>query len=116
MRRGGLLIAVRTQQEREPALASADEGSFDLVARGLQHGLQLAQGDLLFVLVPRDRVGLHAQVGLELLVGAEQFKALLVESRGSLSVKLAELVAVPIVRQNRKLRDSRPQRQLLSLE
>ena len=67
VRRGGLLIAVRTQQEREPALAPADEGSFDLVARGLQHGLQLAQRDLLFLVVPRDRIGLlflHEELGV----------------------------------------------------
>ena len=74
------------------------------------------QGDLLLLLVPSDRIGLFAQVGFELLVGLEELEALFVEGGRSLAVKLAELVAIPIVRQDRQFRDSRPERQLLPFE
>src|SRR5439155_17665923 len=73
VRRGWLLVAVRTEEAGEPAFAHLDEGPLDLVASCLQHGFQLVQRDLLLLFVPCDRIGLFAQLGFELFVGAQQF-------------------------------------------
>ena len=111
-----MLVAVRTEEEGEPAFAHLDEGPLDLVASCLQHGFQLVQRDLLLLFVPCDRIGLFAQLGFELFVGAQQFEALFVERGGSLAVQLAEHVAIPVARQDSQLRHGRPERQLLALE
>ena len=74
-----LILTVRTEQPLEPTLAHRNEASLDRIARSGEHGFELAQRDLLLLLVPRDRVGLFRQVRLELLVGAQQIEPLLVE-------------------------------------
>ena len=77
---------------------------------------QLAQGDLLLLLVPRDRVGLFRQVRIELFVGPQQLEPLFVEGGRPAPVQLAELVALRIVGEDREPRQRGAKRQLLPLE
>ena len=116
VRRRRLLLAVRPEQPLEPALAHRDERPLDRVACRGEHGLELAQRDLLLLLVTRDRVGLLGQVRLELLVRAQQLEPLLVELGRLLPVELAELVALLVVGDHREPRERRAKRQLLALE
>jgi hypothetical protein len=116
VRRRGLILAVRPEQPLEPAFAHRDERTFDLVARRSEDRLELAQRDLLLLLVTSDRVGLLGQVRLELLVRAQQFESLLVELGRLLPVQLTELVALLVIRDHCKTRERRAKRQLLTLE
>ena len=116
VRRGRLRLALRPEQPLEPRLAQLQERLLDPVARGDEDRFQLAQRDLLLLLVPRDRIRFPAEVRLELLVGAQQFEPLLVEPGRPAPVQLAELVAVLVVRDHGELCERRAQRQLLTLE
>ena len=79
MRGRGPLLTVRTEQPLEPAFAQRDVVPLDRVARSCENMFQLAQGDLLLLLVPRHRVRLFRQVRLQLLVSAEELEPLFVE-------------------------------------
>ncbi|TMK56543.1 MAG: hypothetical protein E6G60_18085 [Actinobacteria bacterium] len=111
-----LLLALGTEQPLEPLLSQREEALRDLVVRGLEHRRELAHGDLLFLLAPRDRVGLAGQIRLQLLVCAQQLEPLLVEARRCLVVDLAELVPVGVRVEHGELRLRRAERHLLAFE
>ena len=116
VRRRRLRLALGPEQPLEPLLAQLDERRLDLLARRHEDRLELAQRDLLLLLVARDRIGLAAQVRLELLVRADQVESLLVEVRGAPPVELSELVAILVLGDDRELCERRAQRKLLVLE
>ena len=103
MRRRRLRLALGPEQPLEPRLAQLDERRLDLLARRHEDRLELAQRDLLLLLVARDRIGLAAQVRLELLVRADQVEPLLVEVRGAPPIELSELLAVLVLGDDREL-------------
>src|SRR5436309_12480770 len=107
---------VLAQQEVEPALTPPDENDLDLLARRPEDRFELAQRDLLLLFVASDRVGLLAEIGLQLLVRAEQLEPLQVERRRRLALELTKLVTVPVARQNGQLGDRGSERELLTLE
>ena len=111
-----LRVALGTEQALEPFLAQRDESGLDLLARAVEHGRQVAHRDLLLLLVPSDRIGLCRELGLELLVGADQVEPVGVERGRSFAIDRRELVAVAIALDDRELRLRRPQRDLLALE
>src|SRR5690348_12201978 len=116
MRSVGNLGALRAEHSLEPLFAQGKEARLDLVARRPQYGLEVAESDLLLLLVPRDRVVFLRQIGLELLVRAHQVESLLVELRGLRAIDLAELVAIGVPVDHREARLRRAQGQLVALE
>ena len=116
MRRRGDLVAVLAEQALEPLLPQREEAHLDPVVRSCEHRAELAHRDLLLLFVPRDRVGLPGEVGLQLLVRAQELESLVVERGGRRLVDLAELLPVAVVVEDRKLRLCRAQRHLLALE
>src|SRR2546421_11783947 len=111
-----MLVALRTEQACEPPLPHRQERRLDLLTRRPQDGLELAQRDLLLLLAPRDGIRFFREVGLELLVGAQELEALLVELRRLPAVQLAELVPLPVVGDHREPGKGGAKWQLLPLE
>src|SRR5204862_3255215 len=109
-------LALGAKQALEPGLAQLQEGGLDLLARGAQHGLELAKRNLLLLLRARYGVRLVRQLGLELLVFAQEREPLLVQLGRLAPVELAQLVAVLVVRQHRELGECGAQGQLLAFE
>jgi len=108
------LFAVGAEQPVEPALAKLRVGVRRRLGRRDERALELAERDALLLLVPRDRVGLARELGLELLGRAQQVQPVRVELGGALGVELAELLALLVRLEDREPRLCRPQRQLLA--
>ncbi len=115
VRRRGDLLALRPEHALEPPLAHAEERLVDGVAGRGEHGLEVAQRDLLLVLVARDRIRLLRQVRVQLLVRAQELEPLLVELGRPRVVELAELVALLVVGEHGELREGGAERQLLAV-
>ena len=84
--------SLSNQRSRRRSYAAADAP-----ARRVERALELVQRDALLLRVPRDRVGLAGQLGLERLAGCEQLAPVVVERARSPSfASVAELVAVAV--------------------
>ena len=114
MVRGRDVVALGAEQLLEPALAQAVVRVGRGAAGRVEHALELVQRDPLLLRVPRDRVGLARELGLERLAGREQLAAVVVEARADGVRERAELVAVAVAGQHRELRLRGAQRQLLA--
>jgi hypothetical protein len=99
------------QRSRSPDVLLGDG-----VRRPAQHVLELSQGDLLLGLVAGDGVAVARELGLEVVAGDEELAAPLVEASVELPHQLAELVSLPVLRDDGEPRLRRPQRHLLAVE
>src|SRR5439155_6046186 len=100
----------------EPRLPQARVDALGGGARLRQRRLELAERDALLLLVALDRVVDAADLRLEQLAGSDHLEPLVVERRGEVSGKPAELFAVAVGRQHGEPRLRRSQRQLIVLE
>src|SRR5207253_6544126 len=91
-----LLVAFGAEQLLEPRVAKPAERIRRHIRRGNEHTLELAQRDRLLLLVPRNRIRLAADVGLELLACLEKGAPVRVEHGRCRSLELAELFALGV--------------------
>ena len=86
------------------------------VARALERTRQVAQRDVLLLLVALDRVGDPGVLGRELLGRTKEVEPVGVEPGAHLGLDRAELLAVGVGREHGELRLRVPERHLLALE
>ncbi len=112
----GDVLPLLAQQPLEPPLAQPLVGGPRGDARRFERGRQLPQGDALLVLVALDRARDSGVLRRQRLPGLRELEPVGVEARARRGLDPAQLLAVGVDGQDRKLRLCGAKRQLLALE